>query len=122
MPQNNFHYRNDLVPYARKLRKEMTRQERHLWYDFLRAHPIKFYRQRAIAGYIVDFYCAPAKLAIELDGSQHFTEEGLAYDTKRTNILEQLGILVIRFSNEDVDKRFDIVCDEIHQMLIERME
>ena len=71
--------KNDaLLPNARTLRKEMTPQERHLWYDFLRSYPVKFYKQRIIGPYIVDFYCASAKLVVEINGSQHYDEQGLA--------------------------------------------
>lgn len=65
----------------------MTRQERHLWYDFLQDYPVKIYKQKVIDNFIVDFYCHSAKLVIELDGSQHYTEEGLANDEERTKIL-----------------------------------
>ena len=83
---------------ARSLRKTMTRQERHLWYDFLRNYSIKIYRQRPIDQYIVDFYCSKAHLVIELDGSQHYTQEGIEYDTIRTEILEKYQLKVIRLS------------------------
>lgn len=69
-----------LTPIARKLRKDMTREERHLWYDFLREYPIRFLRQKVIGSYVVDFYCAAAKLVVELDGSQHYEEKGIADD------------------------------------------
>ena len=63
-----------LLSNARSLRKEMTKEERHLWYDFLRAYPIRFSRQKVLGKYIADFYCAAAKLVIELDGGQHYEE------------------------------------------------
>lgn len=93
----------------------MTRQERHLWYSFLKTYPVKFYRQRVIDHYIADFYCSKAKLIIELDGSQHYTEEGEEYDQIRTDILERYGLEVIRFSNADVDKNFVGVCEAIDE-------
>ena len=122
MPRNNFYYNGELVPRARVLRKEMTRHERHLWYDFLRSYPVKVYRQREISGYIADFYCASAQLIIELDGSQHFTTDGLAHDAGRTAVLEQLGIMVIRFTNHQIDKEFDAVCAEIDRVITSRRE
>ena len=103
----------DLLEYARKLRKEMTKEERRLWYHCLRELPEKFYRQRIIENYIVDFYCAKLKLAIELDGSQHFEPDGVAYDARRTAYLNSLGIEVLRFANNDVMQRFDSVCEAI---------
>lgn len=109
----------DLLEYARKLRKEMTKEERRLWYYCLRGRQEKFYRQRIIGNYIVDFYCAKLKLAIELDGSQHFEAEGLAYDARRTAYLNSLGIEVIRFANNDVSQRFDSVCEAIEYKIRE---
>ena len=115
-------YNSEMNPRARKLRKEMTRQERHLWYDFLRSYPLKIYRQRVIDSFIVDFYCASAKLVIELDGSQHYDEEGLAYDAMRTKALEGYGLKVVRFSNLDIDKNFEGVCAFIDDMIQEALE
>jgi len=108
-------YNSKLNPTACYLRKEMTPQEKHLWYDFLRNYPLKFYRQRVINNFIVDFYCSQAKLIIELDGSQHYTEQGFAHDKERTKILESLGLRVVRFSNTDVDKNFNGVCQMINE-------
>ena len=108
-------HNNKLTPVARHLRKEMTPQEKHLWYKFLRNYPIKFYRQRIINNFIVDFYCSQAKLIIELDGSQHYTEQGIAHDKERTLILESLGFCIIRFSNAEIDKNFKFVCQMIHE-------
>ena len=71
-----------LVPLARQLRKEMTKEERHLWYDYLRSYPVRFLRQRVIGKYIVDFYCAEAKLIVELDGSQHYESENIEKDAQ----------------------------------------
>lgn len=122
MPQNNFYYNGELVPRARELRKNMTRHERHLWYDFLRRYPVKVYRQREISGYIADFYCPAAKLIIELDGSQHFTPDGLAHDAGRTAVLEQLGIMVARFTNRQIDTEFNAVCTEIDRIITSRRE
>lgn len=101
---------NNLLPNARKLRKEMTRHEKHLWYDFLRHYPVKIYKQRIIGNYIVDFYCASAKLVIELDGSQHYTEDGMDSDAVRDEYMKGLGLKVLRFSNADIDRNFSGVC------------
>ena len=87
---------------SQRLRKEMTKEERHLWYDFLRSYPVQFKRQFPIDNYIVDFYCHQAKLVVELDGSQHYEPEKLEYDRRRTAFLEEKGLYVLRFSNLDV--------------------
>ena len=100
----------DLTTNARTLRKSMTKEERHLWYDFLRNYPIKFTRQKVLGKYIADFYCAKANLVVELDGSGHYEDVGLMNDEKRTQYLEQYGIKVIRISNLDVLKNFEGVC------------
>ena len=105
---------NKMLPVARKLRREMTPQEVQLWYGFLRKYPVKFYKQRIIESFIVDFYCAEARLVIELDGSQHYTEQGKAYDAERTQILREYGLKVLRFSNREVDEHFEEVCEKIH--------
>ena len=102
-----------LRPYAQKLRREMTKEERHLWYDFLRTLPVNFYRQKVLGSYIVDFYCASSKLVIELDGSQHFELEGMDADRIRDNYLSGLGLQVLRYSNLDVNLHFDSVCEDI---------
>ena len=105
---------NTLLDNAHSLRKEMTPQERKLWYLFLRKYPVKVYKQRIIGSYIVDFYCASAKLVIELDGSQHYEAEASEYDKKRTEYLNTLGLQVVRYSNADVHAQFDRVCEDIH--------
>ena len=110
-------HNRDLVPNARKLRKQMTPQERHLWYDFLRTYPVKIYRQRVIANFIVDFYCASAKLVVELDGAQHYEAQGIARDAERTAILQSLGLMVVRYSNGEVDCNFDGVCADLDQLI-----
>ncbi len=122
MKERNFTgYNAKLKENARMLRKNMTKQERHLWYDFLRNYPVKFYRQRSIDWYIVDFYCSAAKLVIEIDGSQHYTKDGIEYDEIRTEILEQYELQVIRFTNTEIDRNFICVCDEIDQIVKERI-
>ncbi len=119
MPRNNNFYNGELIPRAKELRKEMTRHEKHLWYDFLRDYPVKIYRQRTNLGYIADFYCAAAKIVIELDGSQHFEPEALAYDEGRTCVFENQGITVIRFTNHQIDTEFVEVCTEIDRVIRE---
>ena len=109
-----------LLSNAKKLRKEMTRQERHLWYDFLRSYPIKIYKQRIIGNYIVDFYCAAAKLVIELDGSQHFSEKGSSEDQVRDRFLKDHGLEVIRLSNSDIDQNFEGTCEFLDRRIRER--
>jgi len=91
----------------------MTPQERHLWYDFLRDYPVKVYKQRIIDSFIADFYCSSAKLVIEIDGAQHFSEEGLHRDRVRTEIIERYGVQVLRFTNREVDLQFEAVCNLI---------
>ena len=106
--------------YANELRKNMTKQERHLWYDFLKSHRYYWYRQRMIGNYIVDFYCDYLHLAIELDGNQHCEEEAIAYDSQRTAMLNAHGIEVLRFSNIDIDRNFDAVCQYIENYINKR--
>ncbi len=112
LPQNQ-----SLLPLARNLRKNMTKEERLLWYGYLRTCPVKFYRQRVLGNYIVDFYCAKAKLAIELDGSQHYDPDVYLYDQNRSSCLRSLGIDVLRFSNTDVLSNFEGVCEAIQMRL-----
>ncbi len=95
---------------ARNLRKNMTREERHLWYDFLRGYEPRFVRQKVVGRYILDFYCDAANLAVELDGGQHYEEAGQLHDAQRTEYLEGFGIKVLRFSNLDVMQHFEGVC------------
>lgn len=122
MPKYNYtNYDPDLQNLARNLRNNMTRQEKRLWYEFLKTYPVRFYRQRPICGYIVDFYCAKAKLIIELDGSQHFTEGGLEYDEIRSDLLEELGLEVIRYTNPQIDKEFEVVCTDIDNKVKEKI-
>ena len=113
---------NELLNIAKILRHNMTRQEQHLWYDFLRYYPQKIYKQRIIDNFIADFYCHSARLVIEIDGSQHYTNQGKAHDEARTEILERYGIYVLRFSNEDIDKNFDGVCRMIDKVINERIK
>ena len=106
-------HNTDLTNNATTLRKNMTKEERHLWYDFLKNYPVRFLRQKVIDNYIVDFYCHSARLIIELDGSQHYEEKGIEDDTKRDAFLNGLGIKVLRYSNLDVNQRFESVCEDI---------
>lgn len=114
-------YNPRLKNLARELRKQMTPQEKHLWYDFLKNYPIQFYRQRIIDRYIADFYCSKAKLVIELDGLQHFTDGGIKHDEYRTRLLNLYGIEVIRFTNREVNDHFEGVCRMIDKKVRERM-
>ena len=102
---------------ARKLRTEMTKEERHLWYDFLKSLPVTVHRQKVFGNYIVDFYIASAKLAIELDGSQHYEDEGRTKDAQRDAYLQSIGLQILRYSNADVNQRFVGVCQDIRQHL-----
>ena len=106
-------HNKNLVPFAKQLRKEMTKEERHLWYDFLRSYPVRFSRQKVLGKYIVDFYSAEAKLVIELDGSQHFDEFAIKKDDERTSFLESYGLNVIRIPNNELNENFYEVCEYI---------
>ena len=113
---------NSQLENARRLRREMTPHERKLWYLFLRKYPVKIYKQRIIGRYIVDFYCASAKLVIELDGTQHYEPQGIAYDSDRSAYLTSLGLEVLRFSNRDIDRNFDSVCSQIDITVHKRLQ
>ena len=106
-------YNKKLVPFAKNLRKEMTKEERHLWYDHLRTHPVRFVRQKVLGKYIADFYSARAKLVIELDGSQHYEEQMAKEDAERTAFLEEYGLTVIRIPNNEINRNFRGVCEFI---------
>ena len=106
-------HNEQLVPLAKQLRREMTKEERHLWYDFLRSYPIRFSRQKVLGKYIADFYSAEAKLVIELDGSQHYEANALQRDADRTAFLEGYGLTVIRIPNNEVSRNFCGVCEYI---------
>ena len=111
---------NNQLENARHLRKEMTPHERKLWYLFLRKYPVKIYKQRIIGKFIVDFYCASARLVIELDGSQHYEQQGMAHDAERSAFLTALGLEVLRFSNREVDQEFSGVCAQIDRIIQKR--
>ena len=106
-------HNKQLVPLARNLRKEMTKEERRLWYDFLRAYPIRFSRQKVLGKYIVDFYSAAARLVIELDGSQHYEPSVQETDAQRTAFLEHYGLRIIRIPNTEINSNFHGVCEYI---------
>ena len=110
-----------LTSNAKMLRKAMTKEERHLWYDFLKTYPVRFYRQRVLDRYIVDFYCSGAKLVIELDGSQHYMPENQQKDSIRTAFLERNGLKVVRIPNSAVMENFQGVCDYIDQIIQNRI-
>ena len=102
---------------AKQLRRNMTKAERHLWYDFLKSLPMMVHRQKVIGNYIVDFYAAEAKIVIELDGSQHYETTGKCVDEKRDAFLNSLGITVLRYSNADINLRFESVCEDLWNRL-----
>ncbi|MBQ9963786.1 MAG: endonuclease domain-containing protein [Clostridia bacterium] len=114
MPQT---HNKQLVPLAKQLRKEMTKEERHLWYDFLRSHPARFSRQKVLGKYIVDFYSAKAMLIIELDGSQHYEKSNILKDEERTAFLKQYGLTVIRIPNNEIHNNFRGVCEYIDRIV-----
>ena len=114
-------YNHKLKEQSRELRKNMTEQEKRLWFCFLKEYPIKIYRQRVIGNYIADFYCSKAKIVIEIDGSQHYTDDGMNYDESRTNAINAFGVEVIRFSNYDVNTNFEGVCMEIDKVISSNM-
>ena len=115
MQKSNTH-NPKLTPTARALRKNMTEQERKLWYCFLREYRYKFYRQKVIDNYIVDFYCHAAKLAIELDGSQHYEPEGMLKDRIRTAKIEEYEVTLIRIPNNEINYNFRAVCEYIDEL------
>ena len=113
----NGQYNSKLTPNARKLRKDMTKEERHLWYDCLKMLPVTVHRQKVLGNYIVDFYIASEKLVIELDGSQHYEAENREKDETRDAYLRSIGCWVLRYSNADVNQRFRTVCEDIYNHL-----
>jgi len=107
-----------LTPHAKTLRKTMTKEERHLWYDCLKQLPVTINRQKVIGRYIVDFYCASAGIVIELDGGQHFEPKALEADQKRDAYLKSLGLTVLRYTNMEVTQQFDAVCQDVYRHLM----
>ncbi|MDO4493347.1 MAG: DUF559 domain-containing protein [Clostridia bacterium] len=108
-----------LTANAQTLRKQQTPEERKLWYGFLRRHRVKFTRQKVLGRYIADFYAPQLKLAVELDGSQHYEAEGLRKDAERTAFLNGCGIRVVRIANCDVNKNFGGVCAYLDKIVAE---
>ena len=114
--------RYELTKRSRRLRRNMTRQEKHIWYDYLRKLPFTINRQMVIGSYIVDFYCAKAGIVIEIDGAQHYWANQYLYDKKRTEKLESYGLRVIRFTNKEIDTKFENVCIFMDKIFNEHME
>ncbi len=114
----NYKHNPKLTENAKNLRKNMTKEEKHLWYDFLKDYPIRFLRQKVIDNYIVDFYCSSLNLVIELDGSQHYDERGIIkYDKIRTEKLEERKLTIIRIPNNEIWYNFDGVCEYIDNFI-----
>ena len=111
-----------LTENAKALRKNMTKEERHLWYDFLRTYPVRFLRQKVIDRFIADFYCHAARLVIELDGSQHYEEQGLLRDKIRTERIESRGLTVLRIPNNEINRNFRGVCEYIDNWVRQVLE
>ncbi len=109
----NMFHNDKLSSNAKKLRKEMTPEERHIWYDFLKLLPYTVHRQKVIGRYIVDFYVACAKIVIEIDGTQHYEEQGKQKDLVRDAYLKSKKLIVLRYSNRDIKTRFKEVCQDI---------
>ena len=106
-------HNSKLTPFARDLRKTMTKEERKLWYEFFRKLPCKVHRQFVIGNYIVDFFCASANLIVELDGSQHYEDKAVIYDKTRDDFLSSLGYTVLRYSNYQIHREFETVKQDI---------
>lgn len=114
-------YNKKLILRAQKMRNEMTKEESKLWYYFLRNYEVKFRRQKVILNYIADFYCAKAKLIIEVDGKQHISPDSAEYDNIRSECLNSIDIKVVRFNNDEINNNFDIVCSKIEKVVQERL-
>ena len=117
----SLNYNKKLITLAKNLRKNATPQEKRLWYDFLSKYKKRFQRQKTIGNFIVDFYCHKAKLIIELDGSQHYSNEGKNSDEQRSAFLQTLGLQILRFSNKEVNENFEGVCFIIDKTIKERI-
>ena len=111
----------NLTANAQKLRRDMTKEEKRLWYDFLKDYPIKFHRQKVIGNYIADFYSAAAKIVIELDGSQHYEDLGVKKDKIRDRFMQENGFKVLRYSNFEINDNFEGVCINIEQKVMAQM-
>lgn len=110
-------YNPNLTQNARKLRKNMTPEEKHIWYDFLKFLPYVIKRQYNIGNYILDFYIAEAKVAIEIDGLQHLAPENAVADEERDAFLKENEITVLRYLNKDINSNFNVVCEDILKQL-----
>ena len=117
----NYQHNPELTENARELRKNMTKEEKHLWYDFLKDYPERFLRQKVIDNYIADFYCHKAKLVIELDGSQHYTKHGILKDKIRTEKIEKRDLTVIRIPNGEINHNFEGICRFIDEFVKESL-
>jgi very-short-patch-repair endonuclease len=113
-------YNPNLLSRARELRKNMTPAEKKLWFGFLRDFRIRFIRQHPIDHYIVDFFCPRLMLAIEIDGEQHYTEEGKQYDSIRDEVLSSYGVTVLRVGNGEVMEQFPLVCKRIENCAVDK--
>ena len=113
---------NGILRRSQSLRKNMTKEERHLWYDFLKAYPVQFRRQYPIGPYFADFFCYKAKLVVELDGSQHCQANEAQYDHRRTKYIQEQGYFVLRISNRDVMTQFRSVCEAIDIVVKNRVQ
>jgi very-short-patch-repair endonuclease len=113
----NDRHNPNLTGNSQTLRKNMTKEERHLWYDFLKGLPVVFHRQKVINNYVVDFYCPLAKLVIELDGSQHYEGQNIQNDLIRDEYLRGCGLTVKRYTNTDINQHFDSVCRDIYDLV-----
>ena len=98
---------------SRVMRRNMTKEEKHLWYDFLKQLPVTVNRQKVLGSYIADFFIASKKTVIELDGSQHFSEQGLEQDRVRDAWFAENGMTVLRYTNRQINREFDNVCTDI---------
>ena len=106
-------YNKNLIGYSQNLRREMTPEERHLWYDFLKNLPITVNRQKIIGNYIADFYVASKKIVIELDGKQHYRDDNKLSDMERDAYMRSVGITVLRYRNDYIRSNFEWVCRDI---------
>lgn len=110
-------YNQELTEFAKELRKNMTPEEKHLWYDFLKLLPMTVKRQYVVGNYILDFFIPSVNIAIELDGSQHYEPDAREADEKRDSVLASLGISVIRYSNSQINKNFNGVITDIMRVI-----
>jgi len=121
MSYENLPRNKKLKNLSQTLRKNTTKEENHLWYDFLKQYPVQFNRQKVIGSFIVDFYCKKAKIVIELDGSQHYEEKGIEKDKIRDEFFENLNIKVMRFTNLEIQRKFEAVCEMIDDEVKKRL-